>query len=69
MISVKDPVCGKEFDICDARAYDDYRGWAYFFCSDKCRQKFVTHRDRFSGVEQMARPNVSPPHHKPGTVR
>lgn len=69
MISVKDPVCGKKFDICDVRAHEDYRGWAYFFCSDKCRQKFLIHRDRFTGVEQGVRPNVAPAHHKPGTVR
>lgn len=69
MISVIDPVCGKEFDICDAQVHEDYCGWAYFFCSDKCRQKFVAHRDRFTGVEQRARLNVSPPHHKSGTVR
>lgn len=61
MISVKDPVCGMEFDLCDAQAHEDYRGWAYFFCSDRCRQEFAAHRDRFTGIEQTARVTPSPP--------
>ena len=52
MIRVKDPVCGKEFDLGDAQAHEDYRGWAYFFCSDHCHERFVSHRDRFVGEEQ-----------------
>jgi YHS domain-containing protein len=52
MIRVKDPVCGKEFDLHHAEAHEDYRGWAYFFCSDRCHQHFLNHRDRFVGEEQ-----------------
>jgi YHS domain-containing protein len=61
MISVKDPVCGKEFDLCDAQAHEYHRGWAYFFCSDRCHQTFAAHRDCFTGIEQMARVTPSPP--------
>jgi YHS domain-containing protein len=59
-MSVKDPVCGKEFDLCDAQAHEDYCGWAYFFCSDRCRQEFAAHRDRFTGIEQRRRVTASP---------
>jgi YHS domain-containing protein len=52
VIRVKDPVCGREFDLGDARAHEDYRGWAYFFCSDRCHGRFVAHPDRFVGEEQ-----------------
>lgn len=61
MISVKDPVCGKEFELGEAKAYEDYRGWAYFFCSDQCHRNFVAHGDRFTGIEQRPRAKTSPP--------
>ncbi|MBY0226172.1 MAG: YHS domain-containing protein [Hyphomicrobium sp.] len=61
MITVRDPVCGKEFNLCNAQAHEDYRGWAYFFCSDRCHQEFAAHRDRFTGIEQTPRVTQSPP--------
>ena len=60
MIRVKDPVCGKEFDLGDAQAHEDYRGWAYFFCSDRCHQRFSAHRDRFVGEGQRVAESLSP---------
>jgi YHS domain-containing protein len=59
MIRVKDPVCGKEFDLHDAQACEDCRGWAYFFCSERCHQRFSAHRDRFVGEEQGVADRVS----------
>jgi len=61
MIQVKDPVCGKEFDVGDAHAQEDFRGWAYFFCSERCHLRFLNHRDRFVGEEQGRRAESSPP--------
>ena len=37
---VTDPVCGMRLRRSDAREQADYRGHAYFFCSQECREKF-----------------------------
>ena len=60
MIRVKDPVCGKELDLGDAQAREDYRGWAYFFCSERCHRRLTAHRDRFVGEEQRVAESLSP---------
>ena len=54
MITIEDPVCGKELDLSEVQAHEDYRGWAYFFCSDRCRRIFLTHSECFAGIEQRA---------------
>lgn len=59
MIRVKDPVCGREFDLGDAHAYEDFRGWAYFFCSGQCHGRFVAHPDRFVGEKPRTGTGVS----------
>jgi YHS domain-containing protein len=38
--TVTDPVCGMRLRRSDAREQADYRGHAYFFCSQECREKF-----------------------------
>ncbi len=40
-MDVTDPVCGMIFDIEKASFQEDYQGWAYFFCSERCRDAFV----------------------------
>jgi YHS domain-containing protein len=45
---VRDPVCGKTFDVANAAAMADYSGWAYFFCSAQCRDAFARSPDRFA---------------------
>ena len=40
MATVKDPVCGMEFDSSQAEAQTTYEGQAYFFCSKDCRRTF-----------------------------
>jgi Cu+-exporting ATPase len=40
--SERDPVCGMTVDSAQARGgRHDYRGTAYYFCSEKCREKFA----------------------------
>lgn len=39
-MTVEDPVCERTIDVEDAAAHADYDGWAYFFCSPECRNKF-----------------------------
>ncbi len=36
-----DPVCGMIVETAKARS-TVYSGWAYYFCSEDCRQKFET---------------------------
>jgi Cu+-exporting ATPase len=51
-MQVTDPVCGTKLDIDKATAYEDHRGWAYFFCSIQCRRSFETNPGRYVGEEQ-----------------
>ena len=37
----KDPVCGMSVDPTKARAHADHDGEAYFFCSQRCHDRFV----------------------------
>lgn len=39
-MQVHDPVCGKLIDLVDAVGFEDHEGWAYFFCSERCRELF-----------------------------
>ncbi|MAW79669.1 MAG: hypothetical protein CMI63_05480 [Parvularcula sp.] len=46
--SVEDPVCRTTFDVADAAAQEEHEGWAYFFCSIECRQKFIRQPAKFA---------------------
>src|SRR5271170_464402 len=50
--AVQDPVCGMTVDPAAVQHRADYAGDKYFFCSDKCRQKFAAEPARYipSGV-------------------
>lgn len=39
-ISVKDPVCGEVLDVAKVQASEIHKGWAYFFCSSRCHERF-----------------------------
>ncbi len=39
-MTVTDPVCRREISVADVMAQEDYRQWAYFFCSTNCRDEF-----------------------------
>jgi YHS domain-containing protein len=38
---VTDPFCGASFDRDKAAASYDFQGFAYYFCSSACREKFA----------------------------
>ena len=47
----KDPVCGMDVDLTESVAelqYEEYGGWAYFFCSARCRRRFLRAPDRYA---------------------
>ncbi len=55
-MKVTDPVCGKELDMSEVASFAEYEGWAYFFCSDECRKRFMAWPPRFA--DEPARANA-----------
>ena len=47
-MQVQDPVCGKLIYLEDAESSVDHDGWAYFFCSERCRRLFGASPARFA---------------------
>jgi len=45
--AVKDPVCGMTVDPARTQHRTDHAGKTYFFCSDRCRSKFIADPMRF----------------------
>jgi YHS domain-containing protein len=37
-----DPVCGMELEEASAAAEVDYQGNRYYFCSESCREEFLS---------------------------
>lgn len=52
---VRDPVCGMSIYEFKAVAMTDYQGTTYRFCSQMCRQQFLTHPERYATSEPQAR--------------
>lgn len=50
-----DPVCGMQVESVDAPAATRYRGQEYYFCSDRCRERFERVPEQFVG-----RPPITP---------
>jgi len=46
-ISVKDPVCGKALAMTDVIASEMHDGWAFYFCSSRCRDQFANSPARY----------------------
>ncbi len=46
--TVKDPVCGMEFDLEDAAAVEEHDGSTFHFCSWLCHDRFLAQPDRFA---------------------
>ncbi len=59
--TVKDPVCGMTIDPETAHFRADEGGKTYYFCSSKCREKFVADPQRFVAA---ATTNASPAEHR-----
>ncbi|WP_052207416.1 permease [Sinomonas humi] len=53
----KDPVCGMQVEKAHAPATASHKGHTYWFCSDRCHEKFTADPDRYTqdpGSEPMA---------------
>ena len=48
MATVKDPVCGMEFDPSTAAASEEYEGQTYYFCSKSCDDSFMTEPEKYA---------------------
>ena len=53
---VKDPVCGMTVDPLTAKYRAEAGGATHFFCSSKCREKFVVEPARYLKPELAAAP-------------
>ena len=50
-----DPVCGMQVQVAHASATASQHGTSYFFCAERCKDRFIADPDRFtSGGETMA---------------
>jgi Cu+-exporting ATPase len=59
-MDVTDPVCGMSLDLKKAAAQEDYKGWAYFFCSNACHRLFKLSPERFLGKPGTAPVSTAP---------
>lgn len=53
-----DPACGMQIERDTAPARTEYHGQKFFFCSDRCLDRFQRHPERFSQVPSLA---MAPP--------
>ena len=65
-MQVKDPVCGKAFDIDRAVAHVEVHGWLHLFCSTDCHARFLADPDRYGSVDPRARRERSSSEKKQG---
>ena len=49
---MKDPVCGMEVSKDDSAGKNRYEGQTYYFCSEKCLEKFKADPEDYTGEEQ-----------------
>src|SRR5208337_36112 len=59
-VEVKDPVCGMTVDPPTAKYQAHHAGRTYYFCSAKCREKFVADPQRYLGAKPAPPPQSSP---------
>ena len=55
----KDPVCGMDVDPHTAKHRADHSGHTYYFCSARCRERFVADPAKFL-AEDEAKPEPVP---------
>tara|TARA_R110000787_G_scaffold20785_56_gene61859 strand:- start:3927 stop:4124 length:198 start_codon:yes stop_codon:yes gene_type:complete len=63
-MKLTDPVCGMQIGIEKAEAQEDFEGWAYFFCSDQCRQIFKSAPARYAASARTGRHPIPTPHRR-----
>ncbi len=51
-----DPMCGMQVERANAPATDSFKGRRFFFCSDRCAERFGTERARFSTATKAPGP-------------
>jgi Cu+-exporting ATPase len=56
---VKDPVCGMSVDPHTAKHRAEHGGRTYYFCSARCRERFVAEPEKFLAPEAAAAPPVA----------
>lgn len=44
-----DMVCGMELDPTHEKLHTEYRGEVYYFCSDMCKDHFVSDSEKYVG--------------------
>lgn len=47
-VAVTDLVCGSTMDKTEVAVSELYRGWAYYFCSSQCRERFLLSPGRYA---------------------
>jgi protein SCO1/2 len=50
-VEVQDPVCGMKLKRVRAAAHADYHGRVYYFCSDRCHDRFIQDPARYARLE------------------
>jgi Cu+-exporting ATPase len=55
-MSLYDPVCGMTVDPAAAEHHAEHAGRSYFFCSARCRERFVVQPARFLAAPRLAAP-------------
>ncbi len=58
-----DPVCGMQVRVDDAPAQAAFGGADFWFCSDRCRERFEADPDRYAAVAGGSGPSPGPEHH------
>ncbi len=58
-----DPVCGMQVEVASAMHRADHEGKTFYFCSGRCREKFVADPAAF-----LDKPSTSPTPTRPGTL-
>src|SRR5271154_4472034 len=58
--SAIDPVCGMSVDPATARHKAEYGAATYYFCSARCREKFVAEPARFVAAPTQPSPEPAP---------
>jgi YHS domain-containing protein len=54
-----DPVCGMQVQTANAPASAMHNGERYWFCSDRCRERFEANPERFSHADAVGKPGAS----------
>ncbi len=53
-VTVKDPVCGMDVDPQTAKNQAEHAGQTYFFCSARCRERFVADPEKYLNEDAAA---------------